>query len=185
MFQRSAVLNRRTSALLHLTIWRPNPNLLPHQRAKAAQQTEDAVARRFGLTDGLQLHRPGFRRVTNAAALERTRQAYNDAEAADREAWRNPSTRLDYNEHTGSDPDRTGAGAPAKGSGAPAGAYPLIAGEGSACTVNGAPGVLQREGAWLVCKPRRSQDAAAFDAKQAAYLAYDEEMQNAWRGSNR
>ena len=31
-----------------------NPDLLPHQRAKAAQQTEDAVARRFGLTDGQQ-----------------------------------------------------------------------------------------------------------------------------------
>ena len=61
-----------------------NPNLLPHQKAKAMQQTQDAAARGFGLTDGLQLHRPGFRRVTDAAALERSRQAYNDAEAADR-----------------------------------------------------------------------------------------------------
>ncbi len=65
-----------------------NPNLLPHQKAKAAQQTEDAVARRFGLTDALQLHRPGFRRNTDAAALERVRQAYNDAEAADANAWK-------------------------------------------------------------------------------------------------
>jgi hypothetical protein len=30
--------------------------------------------------------------------------------------------------------------------------------------------------------PRQRQDAATVDAKQAAYLAYDEEMQNVWRG---
>ena len=70
----------------------------------------------------------------------------------------------------------TGTGAPGKGSNAPTGAYPLSAGEGTSCTVNGAPGTLVRQGDWLVCQPRRRQDAAAFDAKQAAYEAYDREM---------
>ena len=36
-----------------------NPNLTPTQRGKAAQQTEDAVARRFGLTDALSFTVPG------------------------------------------------------------------------------------------------------------------------------
>ena len=50
--------------------------------------TLKALARRFGLTDGLQLHRPGFRYNTDAAAVERSRQAYADAKAADANAWR-------------------------------------------------------------------------------------------------
>ena len=69
-----------------------NPRLTATQRAKAAQQTEDAVARRFGLTDGLQLHKPGFRRVTDAAALERVQQAYNDVDAAAPSAWRSDAS---------------------------------------------------------------------------------------------
>ena len=69
-----------------------NPDLTPTQRGKAMQQTEDAAARKFGLTDGLQLHRPGFRYNTDAAAQERTRQAYADAEAADANAWRDTAS---------------------------------------------------------------------------------------------
>ena len=151
-----------------------NPNLTATQRAKAAQQTQtqDAVARRFGLTDGLQLHRPGFRRVTDAAALERVQEAYRAYDSADAAAYK--QTR-DYNEHTGGDPTRTGAGAPNRGSGAPPGSYPYsAAAEGTSCTVNGAAGVLVRQGNWLVCKPR-SQDAAAFDSKAQAYAEYDRE----------
>ena len=65
-----------------------NPDLTQSQRAKAGahQQYQDAAARKFGLTDGLQLHRPGFRYNTDAAAQERTRQAYNDYDAADANA---------------------------------------------------------------------------------------------------
>ena len=100
-----------------------NPRLTPTQRGKAAQQTEDAVARRFGLTDGLQLHKPGFRRVTDAAALERV-QAGLQRRTMPPMLQAYKQTR-DYNEHTGGDPTRTGAGAPAKGSGAPQGAYPF------------------------------------------------------------
>jgi hypothetical protein len=37
----------------------------------------------------------------------------------------------------------------------PVGAYPLSSGEGTACTINGAPGTLKRVGGtnWLVCQP--------------------------------
>jgi hypothetical protein len=161
-----------------------NPRLTPTQRAKAQhdQQTADARARQFGLTDALQFHRPGFRRNTDAAALARARQAYAAYDAADAAAYK--QTR-DYSEHTGGDPDRTGTGAPGRGSNAPAGAYPLSAGEGTACTINGAAGTLVRQGNSLVCQPRRATDAAAFDAKAQAYADYDREMANAWRGPNR
>ena len=54
--------------------------------------TLKALARRFGLTDGLQLHRPGFRYNTDAAAVERTRQAYADADAADANAWKDTAS---------------------------------------------------------------------------------------------
>ena len=155
-----------------------NPRLTPTQRSIAATNTEDAVARRFGLTDGLQLHRPGFRRVTDAAALERSRQAYMDYDAADAVAYK--QTR-DYEEHTANDPDRTGAGAPGRGSGAPAGSYPLSAGEGTSCSINGAPGTLVRNDAWLECRPRQRQDAMGLDTKQQAYLDYDNWSRDAWR----
>ena len=159
-----------------------NPNLTPTQRAKALhdQQTADARARSFGLTDALQLHKPGFRRSTDAAALERSRQAYAAYDAADAAAYK--QTR-DYGEFTGSEARNPGAGAPGRGSNAPPGAYPLIAGEGSPCSINGAPGTLVRQGNSLVCQPRRSQDAAAFDAKAQAYTEYDRDMANAWRAN--
>lgn len=135
-----------------------NPDLTPTQRGKALahQQTQDAVARRFGLSDALQLHRPGFRYNTDSAALERTRQAYAlvDAEAAN--AWRK-------------DPTGTFRGQQA----------------GDLCTINGAPGHLRKVNGKFECVPDRIQDAATFDAKAQAYADYDREMSNAWRGPNR
>ena len=87
----------RDGARLHVPLYLKdgsiNPRLTPTQRGKAAQQTEDARARSFGLTDALQLHKPGFRRNTDAAALARVQDAYNDADEADQNAWRNPSAR--------------------------------------------------------------------------------------------
>lgn len=61
-----------------------NPSLTPTQRAKAQhdQQTADAQARKFGLQDALQLHRPGFRYNTDAAARTRIAQAYEAYDAA-------------------------------------------------------------------------------------------------------
>jgi hypothetical protein len=153
-----------------------NPNLTPTQHAKAAQQVQDqdAVARRFGLADGLQLHRPGFRRNTwDAAGQERTRQAYSDYDSTDAQAYK--QTR----EFGGDEPRLTGSGAPGKGSNAPAGSYPLSAGEGSSCTIDGAAGTLVRQGNWLVCRPAGRQDAATI--KQAAYDEYDRIASNAWR----
>jgi hypothetical protein len=152
-----------------------NPRLTPAQRAKAAQQTEDAAARRFGLTDALQLHRPGFRRSQDAAALERTRAAYTAYDAADAAAYK--QTR----EFGGDEPRNTGSGAPGRGNGAPAGAYPYsAAAEGSACTTNGAPGHLRKVNGKLECVPGQRQDAATVDAKAAAYADYDREMATAY-----
>ena len=71
-----------------------NPSLTPTQRAKAQhdQQTADAQARTFGLQDALQLHRPGFRYNTDAAARTRIAQAYEAYDAADTNAWKATST---------------------------------------------------------------------------------------------
>ena len=135
-----------------------NPDLTPSQRAKAmaAQQTEDAVARRFGLRDALQLHRPGFRYNTDCAALERSRQAYADADQQAANAWKRDATGTFRGQQ-----------------------------EGDLCTINGAPGHLRKVNGKFECVPDRSQDAAAFDAKAQAYEQYDREMANAWRGLNR
>jgi len=64
----------------------------------------------------------------------------------------------------------------------PANSYPLSAGVGSACSINGAPGELVRQGDWLVCKPVRQDARSARDERPAAYDAYDAELVNAWRG---
>ena len=45
----------------------------------------------------------------------------------------------------------------------PYGAYPLSAGEGAQCTINGAPGPLVKEGGALVCRPLGT-DARTLDA---------------------
>src|SRR6476469_190635 len=83
-----------------------SPDLTPHQRAKALHQTQtaDAVARRFGLSDAMQLHKPGFRRNTDVAALERTRQAYAAAETADANAWKGATNRLNLRDSQEGDP---------------------------------------------------------------------------------
>jgi hypothetical protein len=139
-------------------------------------------------------HRPGGpwcppdRRpvVRDAATMQDARQRLQreyelyDAEA--RDAWRNPS-RGPSTEFAGNGPSFTGHGAPGKGANKiPEGAYPLSAGEGRACTINGAPGTLQRQGDWLVCEPTRTNDVQSLqDARAQAYRRYDEEMANAWR----
>lgn len=71
----------------------------------------------------------------------------------------------------------------------PAGAYPYTASkEGTQCTVNGASGVLVREGDSLVCRPTARADAAqpisisdAQKIRDAAYLAMVDEMRDAWK----
>jgi hypothetical protein len=56
------------------------------QRAVA----EDAAARRFGLRNALELHQPGPRFCTDAAANDAKRQAYLDSVRDLTEAWRRP-----------------------------------------------------------------------------------------------
>jgi hypothetical protein len=73
-------------------------------------------------------------------------------------------------------------------------AYPLSAGAANACTINGVPGTLVRQGEWLICKPTtstRGTDAAPTSladaiARRAAMRAqlvaeYDEAAAEAWR----
>jgi len=144
-----------------------SPDLTPHQRAKALHQTQtaDAVARRYGLSDAMQLHKPGFRRNTDVAALARVQQAYTDAETADANAWKGAANRTNLRDSQ----------------------------EGDPCTVRGpeypddfgSPGTLQMgNDGELVCVPDGLQDARRQDAasvKRAAYEQYDREMANAWR----
>jgi hypothetical protein len=67
--------------------------------------------------------------------------------------------------------------------GAPPGSYPYEAAkEGTACTINGAPGTLVKEGNFLVCRPVARQDsAAARDAVDEAWRRMVEDAANAWR----
>ena len=59
--------------------------------------------------------------------------------------------------------------------------------EGDACTINGAPGRLQRVDTELRCVPdvQLHTDAAARDALARAYADYDREAENAWRKGKR
>jgi hypothetical protein len=113
-----------------------------------------------GGNDPLALHRPGYRVVDGAArGADPRMKAYDEYCTRLQDAWKTDAP--------------------------PAGAYPLSAGEGSACTFDGAPGVLVREGDWLVCKPAASKpsrsDSATKDARAEAYDAYCAELTNAWR----
>jgi hypothetical protein len=109
------------------------------------------------------------------AQQEELRQLYRDGAVARQEAYEDMKRQM-------SDAWRKDA--------APSGAYPYrAAAEGTACTINGRPGTLVREGDYLVCKPSARQDAEpTFDAvegarrKQEAYDAMIKEMSEAWRG---
>ena len=155
-----------------------NPNLTATQRGKAAQQTEDAVARSFGLSDGLALHRPGFRRVTDAAALERTV----------RPIWTTTPPTLRPTNRPATTKNTRAATQPA-----PALAHRVV-------------GIWRARQLSVLCRRRglclhhqrrsghlgaggqlagptdaRSQDAASIKAD--AYADYDREMADAWRTS--
>jgi hypothetical protein len=109
--------------------------------------------------------RPGFRYGGLRVAADR--QALYDA--YDAEASRAYLTPAGFG---GDDPARTGFGSHgfhgAVGANPPAGAYPYRAeAEGAACTVNGAPGTLQKRGNWLVCVANRDEDDNADDDADA------------------
>jgi hypothetical protein len=75
----------------------------------------------------------------------------------------------------------------------PPGAYPLSAGEGSVCTINGSPGVLTRDGEWLICRPTQLKSARAelssddakppVEDKEAVLREVALRDENAWRGN--
>jgi hypothetical protein len=108
-------------------------------------------------------HRPGF---VTAGDSERIRHAaWLESRQALCDAWRTPARD------------------------AAAGSYPLSAGEGSACTINGAPGTLVREGDVLVCRPHATDAARRPTSMADAQRIRDEawrqsvtELENAWRG---
>jgi hypothetical protein len=157
---------------------RDHETLSPQQRevmaGKAARRADDA-ARRFGLDDGLALHRPGQRFAVDAAARERVEQARAEGIRDMCDAWKTPPPE-----------SNTGVGE-LRG-----------AKEGDACTVReggvgeGGPGHLRVVNGKLTCVPdQRSQDGAsvprtmdAADAqkiKDAAWREMVDELEGAWR----
>jgi hypothetical protein len=104
-----------------------------------------------GTTRGL--HRPGHR-VSPLAAADEREAAYRLYDQQLGEA---------YKKH---DAD-------------PAGSYPYSqAAEGTACTINGAPGVLTKQGDVLVCVPTETQDRLTLDK---IYEQFDRALSEAWR----
>jgi hypothetical protein len=67
----------------------------------------------------------------------------------------------------------------------PYGAYPYsAAAEGTACSIDGRPGVLRRQGEYLVCVPLREAPTDAASAQRIRDQAWEEsvrELTNAWR----
>jgi len=135
----------------------------PFGRVKSTFEEEEADAM---MTDAeLALHRPGYRTSTTVNDDEAVK-AYREYVDAQCNAWKKRDAQ-------------------------PPGSYPLSAGEGSACTVDGRPGTLVREGDWLVCRPTQRTDAAptgpVFDAaegqriKDAAWQQMVDEQREAWR----
>jgi hypothetical protein len=119
---------------------------------------------------GLVGHRPGFVVATDAALLNDAKaKAYDEVEAAMTSAWQNPLTG--------------------------AGSHDLVGQrEGDVCTINGWPGHMRcGQDGNLTCVPDHNQDAAgvvskvtsdageASRIKDAAYSAYEHDLQNAWR----
>jgi hypothetical protein len=128
------------------------------------------------------------RRPLSDAEMQDARQeiadAYADYDYADSQRWRRPPNGPPLR-----DACEFGAG-----SRMPEGAYPLSAGEGSRCTINGQDGRLAREGDWLVCRPTSSNDAqprvgdqrfvvtdAALRTREQAYRDADEADRDAWK----
>jgi len=125
------------------------------------------VADAFGDSDHFALGRPGPRYGAGVAYDERE-AAYRDVALRDANAWRSQPPVL---------PVRDAAPPPD-------GAYPLTAGEGTACTINGRPSTLQRQGDWLQCVADDDDNAftSTGDAREAAYRDVALRDENAWKG---
>jgi hypothetical protein len=159
----------------------PNPDLTPAQRVAAAvAATRDAMK-----TFDASMHRPGFRYAATGtadsaaaadAAITARDAAYSDYQRRQADAWKTGKTK----------------DAP------PDGAYSADeASEGDLCTINGAPGKLcamDDNDEWLICiadnpgddnstgDSRTAHDTrTAQQIKDAAYLSYQNDIENAWR----
>jgi hypothetical protein len=132
----------------------------------------------FGNVDSAALHQPGYRGLSYATDSVEHAELTTLRHLADR-AYQQSIEDLCNAWRTDAQP--------------PAGAYPLSAGEGSACSVNGRAGTLVREGDWLVCKPLATEPSRAdavprfmdgADAeviRRQAYEAYVADLCEAWR----
>jgi len=138
----------------------------PFGRVKSTYEEEEANSM---MTDAeLALHRPGYRTSATVNDDEAVK-AYNEYVRNLTDSWRKCDAQP------------------------PPGAYPLSAGAGTACAINGAPGALVEsdDGEWLVCKPVSRTDTVpagpVYDAaegqriKDAAWEEMCERQRNAWK----
>jgi hypothetical protein len=115
----------------------------------------DDAAKRLGLTDHLDLCRPGFRYCTDAAARDAKEAAYRAYDEEQTNAWRKSGT----------------------------GSIPFVGQRaGDLCTINGRAGHLQMVDGELQCVPNEHADALPLMDVQTAYALTDWEAENAWRG---
>jgi hypothetical protein len=133
-------------------------------------RAEDAAARKLGLNDALDLHKPGQRFSVDAAARARVEQARAEGIREMCDAWKQPMADI-ANEARGAQP-------------------------GDECTVRegghgeGSPGHLQMRGGRLVCVPdkrradsvpRTMDAAAAQQVKDQAWLEMCRDLEEAWK----
>jgi hypothetical protein len=128
------------------------------QRAVMRDAAERRLARRFGLNDGADLHRPGFRYNLSDEMYDAREAAYRDYENSQAEAWRSPPTGAGERSQRGQQP-------------------------GDACSIDGRAGHLRLVNGELKCIPDgpvRGNDHAMTD-REAAYAEYQDRIENAWR----
>jgi hypothetical protein len=173
----------------------PNPSLSPMQRAVAATRLR-MQADAMTMADA-SLHKPGYRFAPSGMTADQRQNMYDTYDQ-----------EISQNYKTTGDSDRTGRSnsgyGSSTGSFAPiAGSYPRSPGlrEGSACTINGAPGTLTAIDGhpdWLECVADDADDNHADDSrsvfkadgtvdlqkaqaiKDAAYKKYDDDLQRAY-----
>ena len=154
---------------------RDHETLSPQQREvmadKAARLSLDEAAKRFGLDDGLALHKPGQRFSTDQAANDAREEARRESIDEMCNAWRKPAADASSGEFRGAQ-------------------------EGDVCTVReggvgeGSPGHLRMLNGKLTCVPDKHRaDAAprsmsmedAQKIRDRAWLESVQELESAWR----
>ena len=162
-----------------------NPALDEVQRAIAQQRMDDAAAKRFGLSDALAGHRPGYRYQTDERALAIKDEAYSQYNARIGTAYRDAD-----NSHTSSV-----EGAGERGHSCASG--PRL---GDRCTVRnthggdlgaeGDAGIVRWVGDRLCCVSDRYYREATgaeatsdglTDERDAAYEEHRRYLENSWR----